>query len=121
MEQSEINRRNKLLGEFMGYEFVDEYLFRTKNGEKTFDRENLTYGSNWNSLMYVVDKIEDIDFDLNLGYSVTIVGHVCLIKRKNLTDGSQRELLIVVPAMSKIEAVFIACSDFVEQYNKTKI
>lgn len=66
----EIISGNRLIAEFMGFVFVDEYNFRKNNNSRyTYDRSVLGYSSSWDKLMAVVDKIEGI------GVSIQILTH----------------------------------------------
>lgn len=54
----EVVRCNRLIGEFMGLMFLDDYTFKTKEHGIIRDRHQLKYFSDWNKLMDVIDKIE---------------------------------------------------------------
>lgn len=54
----EVVRCNRLIGEFMGLIFLDDYSFKTKENRIIKDRGKLRYFSDWNKLMDVIDKIE---------------------------------------------------------------
>lgn len=56
----EVTRCNRLIGEFMGLIFIDNYKFKTKEDGIIRDRGQLKYFSDWNKLMDVIDKIEDL-------------------------------------------------------------
>lgn len=56
----EVIRCNRLIGEFMGLIFLDEYKFKTTENGIIRDRHQLKYFSDWNKLMDVIDKIEKI-------------------------------------------------------------
>lgn len=86
--------KNKLLAEFLGVQH---------------QKMAMNFNSNWNLLMEVVEKIE------NLGYRVTIVRHICRI---DLTEESK---LIISEDIKKIEAVYTVCFKFIQWYNQNKI
>jgi hypothetical protein len=54
----EVVRCNRLIGEFMGLIFLDDYSFKTKENGIIRDRGHLRYFSDWNKLMDVINKIE---------------------------------------------------------------
>ena len=86
---------NKLIAEFMG-------------GYETEEFED--YHSDWNWLMEVVDKIESMDFVLNIRQ-----GHVSIVNNSGKTPfytGSD------IVEKSKIESVYNTCVEFIKWYNK---
>ena len=71
---------NKLIAEFMGGQYVDEHLIEFENfysikdigGEfeytNCFDSDNeLKYHSSWDWLMPVTEKIESLNYDVQIG------------------------------------------------------
>ena len=72
--------------------------------------EQLKFHKDWNWLMEVVEKIE------SLGYRIEIVKHICRIYLSN------KETIIISENTPKIEAVYIACVEFIKWYNnKNKV
>lgn len=70
---SYIIKANRLIGEFMGFKFIDDYSFqKTPNGH-VYDRGVLGYSSKWDAIMPVVDKLEE------LGVHITINPYNCHI------------------------------------------
>lgn len=91
MEQEEIINRNKALCKFSN--IYIEY-------------KDAKFNSDWNWLMPVVEKIELLSFD------VSIVSNYCHINRGGLIDYGYKK------GKTKIEAIFIACSDFAMEHLK---
>lgn len=82
----DIIKANRLIGEFMGLKFEDDNWFKksSKIDANKFHVSLLGYSSLWDSIMPVVEKIE------NLGVHITIEPHHCRIfwwysKNKNTT------------------------------------
>ena len=99
---------NKLIAEFLGYIdngcSEDGFLIHPITN---YDVEisSLKYHEDWNWLMEVVEKIE------SLGYRIEIVKHICRIYLSN------KETIIISENTPKIEAVYIACVEFIKWYN----
>ena len=102
---------NKLIAEFLGYIdngcSEDGFLIHPVTN---YDVEisSLKYHEDWNWLMEVVEKIE------SLGYRIEIVKHICRIYLSN------KETIIISENTPKIEAVYIACVEFIKWYNENK-
>lgn len=70
------------------------------------------YHENWNELMQVVEKIENIDFELSIrGNSVTIVNR----------SGNNPYFQPHSIEKTKIESVYNACIKFIYWYNKNAV
>jgi predicted TIM-barrel fold metal-dependent hydrolase len=69
----DIIKANRLIGEFMGLIFVDDYSFKKTESGRIFNRGVLGYSSHWDALMPVVEKLED------LGVHIDIRPHSCHI------------------------------------------
>ena len=101
-------KNNKLIAEFLGYIdngcSEDGFLIHPITN---YDVEisSLKYHEDWNWLMEVVEKIE------SLGYRIEIVKHICRIYLSN------KETIIISENTPKIEAVYIACVEFIKWYN----
>jgi len=87
---------NKLILEFMG------------EPHKVW--QDLAYHSDWNWLMEVVEKIE------NLGSKSAIVNHL----GKHIFTVSLNDNIISEDGNTKIEAVYNACVEFIKWYNENK-
>jgi hypothetical protein len=101
-----ITENNKLMAEFMGLTIITD-------GISFFDinyKPLKNYHSDWNWLMEVVDKIESMDFVLNIRQ-----GHVSIVNNSGKTPfytGSD------IVEESKIESVYNTCVEFIKWYNK---
>ena len=107
-----IIENNKLIAEFLGetkqpFEFSQfGYINSLGEWKDTFFDNQLKFHSDWNWLMEAVEKIE------SLGYRIEIVKHICRIYLSN------KETIIISENTPKIEAVYIACVEFIKSYNK---
>jgi hypothetical protein len=90
---------SKLLAEFMGKEWHNSFFA----GVSIISPSNITYkfDTDWNWLMQVVEKIE------GLGYRVEIVNSTSKIE----------PIITHSEYITKIEAVYNACVEFVKWYN----
>lgn len=110
----ETTQNNKLIAEFMGWTLDDKDLnsYRKLNNNvfKYSLLSNFKYHTDWNWLMEVVEKIEDLghDFDIN--------------KRENHKNvfirGSQYAK--ITSNKTKIEAVHEAIIEFIKWYNENE-
>ena len=103
---------NKIIAEFMGLSYCEKYQFEGwyKNHEHNERVYELLYDTDWNWLMEVVEKIESLD------YWVEILGgyyNQCNIgKQNNIKNLIERD------SETKIEAVYNACIEFIKWYNE---
>lgn len=102
---------NKLIAEFMGYidnGDPDGFLI---NPATNYDEHisELNYHFDWNLLMAVVEKIESCENEV----MVKISAGYCIIDDIN---GNEIEF----ESDTKIGAVYGACVEFIEWYNKNK-
>lgn len=103
---------NKLIAEFMGFQETsigwydaDECLHEKDN---TFD--TLKFNVDWNWLMKVVEKIE------NLGYGVTIgMADYCVIQNDWKEDMKE---IYSMTKNGKLLCVYDACVEFINWHNK---
>ena len=124
---------NRLIAEFMGYEFIDGD-FRIPHSDKTRNSDfsewcstygdidgmfsvgyllapsNLMFHTDWNWLMEVVEKIENIE---DCGIDI-FFGSVEIYK-----DG-RTIIKVSTKHKTKIESVYNACLDFIKWYNEQK-
>jgi hypothetical protein len=117
-----IVENNKLIAEFLvknegGLVKLGENIFSTIDEFEIPDDyltlKDLKYHKDWNWLMGVVEKIEIQSKELFGEYEDVIInGCGCGIATKN--D------MISIAATSKIEAVYIACIEFIKWYNEQK-
>jgi hypothetical protein len=91
---------NKLLAEFMGKEWHNSFFA----GVSIISPSNITYkfDTDWNWLMQVVEKIE------SLGCRVEIINSTSKIE----------PIITHSEYITKIEAVYNACVEFVKWYNE---
>lgn len=135
---------NKIIAEFMGLEtetftqFSDRVKADRKNGIVFTSNkcliEDSNYHTNWDSLMEVVEKIESLKinkFAKQLGREDVkpIEGHFWFQTITNVVeiyasvyywqyDNQIKGLSQRFKAETKIEAVYVACVEFVKWYNK---
>ncbi|MCB0448433.1 MAG: hypothetical protein KDD03_13180 [Gelidibacter sp.] len=108
---TEIIKNNRLIAEFMGYETND----LLKNGSLYICKDNISYGelnkkfNDWNGLMPVVEKIQKmypVQSEHNEGKQLVYsINHWLTNSHKELT---------------KLEATYKACVQFIEWYNEQK-
>ena len=104
---------NKIIAEFLSVkihpcETIENFKFLPIEERGLYNGyfiDELKYHEDWNWLMEVVEKIE------SLGYRIEIVKHICRIYLSN------KETIIISENTPKIEAVYIACVEFIKWYN----
>lgn len=108
-EQMNTTENNKKLAEFMSVE-SNGIVFQDEN---TKEFHPIKYHSDWNWLMGVVEKIESLEFDFAIytGSSASIINTGNFPFKEIVSEGGK----------NKIEAVYNACIEFVEWYNKEQI
>jgi hypothetical protein len=103
---------NKLIAEFMGYPNI-----ANDEDKRDYLEDCLKYHKSWDWLMPVVEKIESFIFDENNSYNVTIGStNYCIIQDSN---GDSVEI-IKDNGETKLETVYQAVVQFINQYNKNK-
>lgn len=96
---------NKLISEFMGYR---------SDGETIIHTSAMSFCSDWNWLMSVVDKIESIKDEENNGnYYVEIHTRSCMI----FNNGHYVNEVVSTMGATRIEAVYQAVVEFINYYN----
>jgi hypothetical protein len=105
MNNKEIENYNRLCAEFLGWKNLNddsfpEYIDKLGN---FYPLKELTFDSDWNWIMEVVDAIE------KLGHTVDIWNNVCVIPHLKKSIGE-----------SKKEAVVQAINQFLIWYNENK-
>lgn len=118
-------KSNELLAEFLGFEkvkFLDNsYVFiipdnlshneyknlTLENDEEVvaWSAEHLLFHKDWNWLMQVVGKIENLENSL---------------KNETNEEFKQFQKILSLPIYTKIEAVYNACVEFVKWYNQNE-
>ena len=107
---------NKIIAEFLSVkihpcETIENFKFLPIEERGLYNGyfiDELKYHEDWNWLMEVVEKIE------SLVYRIEIVKHICRIYLSN------KETIIISENTPKIEAVYIACVEFIKWYNENK-
>jgi hypothetical protein len=100
---------NKLMMVFLGYEEIYsplENIFELSENE-TILESDLTFHSDWNQLMKVVDKIETIQFQVN------ILQEGCFIQRWCSYTICDKRISLVPVDTQKIDSVYMACIGFI--------
>ena len=104
---------NELIAKFIGVELLKDLLASNK-GFINIDidiYEQCKFHNDWNWLMKVVEKIEIQSEELFGAYEDVIInGCGCGIATK--------DDMISIVATSKIEAVYIACVEYIKWYNE---
>ena len=114
-----IVENNKLIAEFMGLSYCKKHLYEGwyKNHEhnhRLCDFNGLKYHSDWNWLMRVVEKIENLQDENSCAiYNVQI--EQCFVE---IIINHTSETIVEVDCNSKIQAVYQACVEFIKWYNK---
>lgn len=114
-----MNENNTLLAQFLGWaeqkDPTERWFgsFRDFNGNvhKNTDREPLLFHSDWNFLMQVVEKIESLEEVIY--FRITSYVEIQYRSDKGLS-------FIHIRTISKLEAVYQACVEFVKWYNENK-
>lgn len=118
-----MNNRNKLIAEFLGAKFHDcECYFPTmmfKEGKNFFPTNKLKFNTDWNWLMEVVKKIDNILYNMNVEY---IEGDVSLdsFYSQNIEGLSYNSEDGAMISMD-IEVAYKAVVKFVEWFNAEKV
>jgi hypothetical protein len=115
---------NKLIAKFMGYKFVyysNEFNMLEINGKMKSLESWAKYHRNWNWLMSVVEKIEQIKY-VNVLMVKTSLGEFS-IEISHYTPSyhiTQNNKMIFVKekTLTKIGSVWLAIIKFIEWYNK---
>lgn len=96
---------NTLIANFLGLELQEDNTYFDYEVNEYINQEDLNYNTSWDMLMQVVDKIE------SLGYYTQIDNIGCVISHDN-SD------VIVYNSRTKKEAVYNACVEFIEWWNR---
>ena len=109
---------NKMIAEFMGAKpnkggefelcqflpFIEDYV-RSKHFYFTSE---MLFHSDWNWLMEVVEKIEDLNYSVEINKQED-GDYQCLVTKSGIISSEFSNI--------KIEAVYNACTNFIRQYN----
>jgi hypothetical protein len=129
--ENEILEGNKLIAEFMGWEYAQNvignskssFIYKDSGGTTYANEEMFKYHSSWDWLMPVVEKIEkDISKEPFYGFTVRIADRCCLIAchQKNKQDGVIYQTPWGFRPLLKIDAVYQAVIEFIKWYNQNK-
>jgi hypothetical protein len=110
---NEITENNKLIAEFLNYG-VFEYFTNTHKFSR-LRNEELKFHSDWNWLMEVVEKIENLDFK-GFSFEVRICDKFASITQTGVTE----EVISFTTEKTKIEAIYNTCIEFIKWYNTQK-
>jgi len=117
---------NKLIAEFLGKRtlngFLERYVetsenIRFPNGDLICGwqveahESKVNFHTDWNWLMEVVEKIEDLNYSIEINKQEEN-DYQCLVVKKNI--------LIQEFSNTKIEATYKACILFIKWYNENK-
>lgn len=114
---------NRLIAEFMGRKRgrgtnIDKITYINPNGGITPLRY-LNYDKDWNQLMKVVSKVENLDLRK---YTVKISYDICSIDYTNIKSRLDAPIIFKrsIDQSNKIEAVYNAVTEFIKWYNQNK-
>jgi len=126
MTKEEIFEGNKLIAKFMGWE-VDDYTGREVNYfvEGQLDVypkvvsdwvafQHMKFHSSWDWLMSVVEKIESLGIYTDICKRVNTKYH-----NVTIDDVNSKKYIADRDSLSKKEAVWNACIEFIKHYNST--
>jgi len=120
MTQKEIEN-NQMIAEFLNFAYLENFNYPKENAIGWYNSKGICVGSelkfhySWDWLMEVVEKIENIIFDEDNSYNVTIGStNYCVIQDSNgeVYDSSHDN------GKTKLEAVYNACIEFIKWYNE---
>ena len=125
MENMTTQENNILIAEFMGMKphdknELDGFWTNVIRAHKFDNVANLQFDTDWNWLMQVVEKIENItNKDNFILYDFNIYSDAVIVSNQNDED------IILINKndgefTTKIEAVYIACVMFTQWYNQQK-
>ena len=126
-----ILKGNKLIAEFMGLKgrvnHLNEFVTSHIDGNGHGYEENVYYHYSWDWLMPVIEKIEDTDDLEYKGFGHAFVMNNYEVNVTSLATGEIKVYMSVglasstIDVKSKIEVAWLACVEFINQYNKTNI
>jgi cytidylate kinase len=102
---------NKLIAEFLGWEIENEMYINTNKVFVQYTYQSLKFNSDWNWIMQVRKKIEDLGFDVNI-----FKNGIEIVNYSNKT-----EIVNNVSQISyneSIDFVYSGFVEFVEWFNK---
>lgn len=108
-----ITENNKLLAEFLGER---AYKLQAHYGDITTIASNIKnpcFNNSWDWLMEVVDKIECLGYDSRIHGNYSDGGFLC-----DFVDFDNEEVACQISYVSKIDAVYKSCIEFIEYWNQ---
>lgn len=108
-----MKENNILLANFLGLEKQEDNTYFDYESGEYINPENLNYNESWDMLMLVVTKIESIDIG---NFSKPLLESIGFNAKFILDDGTR--VFKDCKGETKIEAVYNACVEFVEWWNK---
>lgn len=117
----EITVNNILLANFLGWEFnVDSGMFKVPHLNEEFNLDSLQFHSDWNWLMLVVEKIENLGMLFKVSRwredEVLLNGYWCTIS-DSFSGVEFADSAYIDDTETRIEAMYLACIPFVKWYN----
>jgi hypothetical protein len=119
-------KNNRLIAEFMGnvpylnnagvYEFMvfKNSPINSPDIEVIWKYLNFKYDTDWNWLMEVVKKIEDLGYIVSTNLNSTDIKNLDTLETITYNRGSWKQYK---PPLTKIESVYNACVEFIKWYN----
>jgi hypothetical protein len=107
MKPTQQQKDNKLIAKFMGLTIITDNISYFDTNYKPLKK----YNEDWNWLMEVVEKIENLE---DGEFSVEITNNCCEINGFEI----HTNLFICNNSETKIQAVYNACVDFIKWYNE---
>jgi len=114
-------QQNKLIAEFMGITPNEAGVYHVSK-HKGYDVENLNYHTSWDWLMPVVEKIENLNFEIDgviTSADVHIVYGDCRIVDED-GNGLFEFYSHSTDSGDKLGATYKAVVEFIKWYNKNK-
>ena len=121
MKTNEIKEGNRLIAEFMGMEWFKNYWIIDNDITRTL--RDLKYHYDWNWLMEVVEKIEELGFEVKIKsmwqhHRETKLNHFCEIYPSVFHHKDIKHFGI--SGKEKLNVVYICITKFIKWYNNQK-
>jgi hypothetical protein len=127
MKQEEIIENNKLIAEFMKYDYDSTIkAYYNKDIELFCSEDVLFFDTSWDWLMPVVEKIESSStkeyYCFNLGLGKINAGFIGIFKEDVRKDSICRvkEVISVDNCTNRLDAVYQTVIEFIKWYNENK-
>ena len=106
---------NKLIAEFLGMELTTDGISQLYYTEDRSLKQIPKFHTDWNWLMQVVEKIENLQYKNNNDVFKVVIDYGSCIIYNMIND---LDILFSVNSIYKIEAVYNACVEFIKWYNE---